>query len=51
MSQTNVLNWVGPQEVRSALNMIGTAILEFCERPECIADRCIELDRAPGGQI
>ena len=46
-----VLEWVGPQEVRSRLILIGTAILEFCERPECVADQCIELGRAPGGQI
>ena len=51
MSQTGVLDCVGPQEVRSGLHVICTAILEVRERQECVADQYIRLARVPGGQI
>ena len=51
MLQTDVLDCVGPQEVRSGLNMIGTAIFKVRETQNCVSDRYIRLGRAPGGQI
>ena len=34
MSQTDVLDWVGPQEVRSGIYMIDTGILKVFECPK-----------------
>ena len=32
------------------LHIIGTSILEVCERPECVSSRCCVSRRVPGGQ-
>ena len=51
MLQTGRLDWVGPQEVRSGLNLIGTAILEVCQRPEGVTDQSDGLGKATESQI
>ena len=50
VSQTSVFNLGGSKEVKMRLNLIGTRILEVCERSECVTDKCIKFGRVQGGK-
>ena len=41
VSQTNALALRDSQKFKTVLNSIGTGILEVCECPESVADRCV----------
>ena len=50
MVQTDAFGRGRSQEVKAGLNLIGTRILEVCERSERVTDQCIELRGGGGSQ-